>query len=45
MDKIKKDKDMDATFKKIILFCKFAFSVNFAQRKKYLCLNVLLLLM
>ena len=39
---IKKDKDLESTLKKIILFCKSAFSVNYSQRKKYLSLMVII---
>lgn len=37
---IQKDKNLDESLKKIILFCKYVFSVNGTQRKKYLCLHV-----
>ena len=40
IEAIKRDKNQEATLKQIILFCKYAFSVNYAQRKKYLCLCV-----
>lgn len=40
LETIRKDKDMESTLKKIVLFCKYAFTVNFVQKKKYLCLNV-----
>lgn len=40
LEAIRKDKDIESTLRKIILFCKYAFSVNYAQRKKYLCLCV-----
>ena len=37
---IEKDKSLDDSLKKIILFCKYVLSVNGTQRKKYLCLHV-----
>lgn len=37
---IKKDTNIEATLRKIILFCKYAFSVNYSQQKKLLCLMV-----
>lgn len=40
LDTIRKDKDLQSIIKKVILFCKCAFSVTFAQRKKFLCLTV-----
>jgi hypothetical protein len=40
IDAIKDSGDVDSIVKKIVLFCKQAFSVNGNQRKKYLCLFV-----
>ena len=44
IDYIKDSGDVDGTLKKIVLFCKQAFSVTGNQRKKYLCLFVPLIL-
>lgn len=40
IDIIKQSEDIDSILKKIVLFCKQAFSVNGNQKKKYLCLFV-----
>lgn len=40
---IQKDKNVENALKKVILFCKYLLSAPAVQKKKYLCLHVIVL--
>lgn len=40
---IQKDKNVENALKKVILFCKYLLSAPAVQKKKYLCLHVIIL--